>query len=79
MVRCKDGRKQVLVKGYTRKDKKRVATHERNCPRPKSPEEPVYCCVCGDLCDEDCFQEFQINQETKTICDECVDTIHGLL
>ncbi len=35
--------------------------------------------VCGEECGDDTLHEIDIKGETKKICDECVDTIHGLM
>ncbi|MBE3136918.1 MAG: hypothetical protein IMZ43_05955 [Thermoplasmata archaeon] len=79
MVKCKDGRKHVIVKEYHRKDGGRVARYERSCPSAKSSDNLYYCCVCGDECDDDSLHEIDIRGEAKKICNECVDTIHGLM
>jgi hypothetical protein len=79
MAKCKDGRKHVLVKEYKKKNGETIARYERSCPTTSTREDLSYCCVCGDVCEKDCFRELDINGETKKICDECVDTIHGLM
>ena len=79
MTKCKDGRKHVIVKEYHRKDGERIERYERSCPSNKSGENMSYCCVCGDECDDNSFHELDIKGETKKICNECIDTIYGLM
>ncbi len=80
MVKCKDGRKHVIVGRYEKKDGKQISRYERSCPTSKSDKDLYYCCICGnDFDDEDTLREVNIKGETKTICNECVDTIHGLM
>lgn len=37
-----------------------------------------YCCVCGEKHSPENIKKVEIKGETKKICKECVDTIHGL-
>lgn len=79
MVKCKDGRKHVVVREYQRKDEEKVSRYERSCPSSKPSDDWYYCCVCGEECGGDTLHEIDIKGDTKKICDECVDTIHGLM
>ena len=80
MTKCKDGRKHIVVQSYTKKDGGTVKAHERGCPtRDPSHEETYICCLCGEQYGFDELHEVHVKGETKNICDECVDTVHGLL
>jgi hypothetical protein len=45
MVKCKDGRKHVVVREYQRKDGEKVSRYERSCPSSKPSDDWYYCCV----------------------------------
>jgi len=81
MVKCKDGRKHVIVSGYEKKAGEKVSKYERDCPTSKSKlnDDTYFCCVCGEECISDDIYDINIKGITKTICNECVDTIHGLM
>jgi hypothetical protein len=81
MVKCSDGRKHVLVKGYQKKTGKTISRYERSCPTRNvtSGDEEYTCCVCGEGIDKHEVLQFPMNGEIKTICTGCADTIHGLL
>ncbi len=81
MVKCKDGRKHVIVKEYEKKDGTEISSHERSCPtRGSSNENDMYlCCVCGEEHGFDDIHEIEIKGDIKRICKECADTVHGLL
>jgi hypothetical protein len=81
MTKCKDGRKHVIVSKYKKKDGAEISRYERSCPSGKSnpSNEKDICCVCGEECDIEDLHEVDIRSEIKKICDECVDTIHGLM
>jgi len=81
MVKCRDGRKHVIVSGYQKKAGMTVSRYERSCPRKKSkPSDDGYiCCVCGEECSSNDIHTINIKGETKTICNECVDNVHGLM
>ena len=38
-----------------------------------------YCCVCGEKHDSTELKKVEIKGEKKKICDECAETIHGLV
>ncbi len=80
MKKCKDGRKHIIVEEYTRKDGAKVRSHERSCPIRGSPNETWnLCCVCGEEFGLGDLHDVEVKGETKQICDECVDTVHGLV
>jgi hypothetical protein len=81
MTKCKDGRKHVIVSKYQKKDGAEISRYERSCPAGKSnpSNDQGICCVCGEECNIDDLHEVDIRSETKKICNECVDTIHGPL
>ena len=81
MGKCDDGRKHVMVRGYRNKAGKTISRYERSCPAQKTNTNDVSytCCVCGEEHKKDEIRTFTINEETKTICTGCADTIHGLL
>lgn len=81
MKKCKDGRKHVFVKEYEKKDGTRISKHERSCPTTKSKvdEEYFVCCVCGEEYSPNDTHEVEVKGQTKQICKECADTVHGLL
>jgi hypothetical protein len=81
MVKCVDGRKHVIVHGYEKKAGKKVSRYERGCPssRFKSSDDRYFCCVCGEKSSSDDFHSVHIKGEIKSICNECIDTIHGLV
>jgi len=81
MTKCKDGRKHVMVSRYQKKDGTEISRYERSCPAGKSnlSNSQYLCCVCGEECNIEHLQEVDIRSETKKICNECVDTIHGLI
>jgi hypothetical protein len=81
MVKCKDGRKHVVVSEYQKKAGTNVSRYERNCPssRFKPNDGDYFCCICGEECYDDNINNLNIKGETKSICKECVDTIHGLM
>jgi hypothetical protein len=79
MVKCKDGRKHVVVKGYERKNGEKIPRHERSCPEPTSQNDWSTCCVCGEESTVNKLQVLEIKGETKKICNECLDSIHGLV
>jgi hypothetical protein len=43
-----------------------------------SIEEVYICCVCGEEHDVDDVRHIEAKGQTKKICKECLDTIHGL-
>jgi hypothetical protein len=81
MTKCKDGRKHIIVEEYTRKDGTKVRSHERSCPARGSQSSDIWylCCVCREQFGLDDLQDVDIKGETKKVCDECVDTVHGLI
>jgi hypothetical protein len=81
MTRCKDGRKHVIVSGYQKKTGMKMSSYERSCPTSTSkPHDDQYiCCVCGEECSNTDTRNIEVKGETKTICNECVDTVHGLM
>jgi hypothetical protein len=81
MAKCKDGRKHVIVKEYEKKDGAKVSSHERGCPtRESNSTEDLYlCCMCGEEYSVDDIHEIEIKGETKNICKECADVVHGLV
>ena len=81
MVKCKDGRKHIIVKEYEKKNGTEVSSHERGCPtRESNNAEDLYlCCVCGEEHGFDDIHEIEIKGEIKNICKECADTVHGLV
>jgi hypothetical protein len=81
MVKCKDGRKHIIVKKYEKKDGTDVASHERGCPTQQSDnlEDMYVCCVCGEEHGLDDIHKVEIKGEVKNICKECADTVHGLV
>lgn len=81
MTKCKDGRKHVMVSRYQKKDGTEISRFERSCPSGKSKpsNSQDLCCVCGEECNIEDLHEVAIRSETKKICYECVDTIHGLM
>lgn len=42
-------------------------------------ESKEYCCVCGEKHDSNKIHEIEVKGKTKKICDECAETIHGLI
>lgn len=81
MAKCKDGRKHVVVSGYEKKAGVKVSKYERSCPNNnfKQSDDVYFCCVCDEECNSNDFHNINIKGETKTICNECVDIIHGLI
>jgi hypothetical protein len=78
--KCKDGRKHIIVNKYKKKDGTTVKSHERSCPSTTSLKEEYFlCCLCGEEIQLDDRQDVQVKGETRQICNECVDTIHGLV
>ena len=81
MTKCKDGRKHIIVNKYEKKDGSEVSSHERSCPTRElnTTEELYLCCVCGEEHGFDDIHEFEVKGQTKQICKECADTVHGLI
>jgi hypothetical protein len=80
MKKCKDGRKHIIVKDYRKKDGTKVRSHERSCPiRDSSNESLNLCCLCGEEFGLDDLHDVEVKSDTKKICDECLDTVHGLV
>ena len=81
MTKCKDGRKHIIVKDYKRKNGTEISSHERACPTRESNKKAglYHCCVCGEEHSFDDIHEIEIKGETKNICKECADTVHGLV
>jgi len=81
MAKCKDGRKHVMVSRYQKKDGTEISRYERSCPAGESNQSNSQdlCCVCGEECNIEDLREVDIRSETKKICNECIDTIHGLV
>jgi len=81
MEKCKDGRKHVIVSKYQKKDETEISRYEQSCPTGRSnpSNDQDICCVCGEECNIEDLREVDIRSETKKICNECVDIIHGLL
>lgn len=81
MTKCKDGRKHVIVGRYQKKDGTEISRYERSCPdnRANLSNDQDFCCVCGEVSDIEDLYEVDIRNERKKICNECVDTIHGLM
>ncbi len=81
MVKCEDGRKHVLVKGYRKKAGQTVSRYERSCPAKKTiqNEEEYTCCVCGEDYRREYVYTIPVKGEEKAICTGCADVIHGLL
>ena len=81
MTKCKDGRKHIIVKEYEKKDGAMISRHERSCPKSKSDLdiETYICCICGEECGLDDTYEFEVKGQSKQICKECADTVHGLV
>ena len=80
MTKCKDGRKHIIVKEYERKEGTKVKSHERSCPNIESSKEDNFiCCICGEEFGLDDLHDVEVKGKTKQICDECVDTVHGLV
>ena len=80
MVKCSDGRKHVVVKGYRNKTGHTVARYERSCPTRKTvlTDGEYMCCVCGEEYPGKDMKTFMIKNQEKSICPGCADTIHGL-
>ena len=81
MTKCKDGRKHMIVNRYQKKDGTEISRYERSCPagRFNPSNDQDICCVCGEECNIEYLHEVDIRNETKKICNECIDTIHGLM
>jgi hypothetical protein len=81
MTKCKDGRKHVIASSYQKKDGTEISRYERSCPTDKSHpgNDQDICCICGEECNIVDLHVIEIKNETKKICDECADTIHGLI
>jgi hypothetical protein len=81
MSTCKDGRKHVIVSGYQTKTGTTVSRYERSCPQSEDkPNNDGYiCCVCGGEYGNDDIHTITIKGQPRSICNECVDTIHGLI
>jgi hypothetical protein len=81
MTKCIDGRKHVIVSAYKKKTGTNVSRYERSCPSKSSnaSEDRFICCLCGEEHGLGDLHDVQIKNETKTICNECVDIIHGLM
>jgi hypothetical protein len=81
MVKCKDGRKHIIIDKYEKKDGTEVSSHERGCPtQGSSSTEDLYLCyVCGEEHSSDDIHEIEIKGETKNICKGCADAVHGLV
>jgi hypothetical protein len=80
MKKCKDGRKHIIVTKYKRKDGTKIKAHERSCPNRGSPDEDWHlCCVCGEEFGLDDLHDVNVKGQTKQICKECADTVHGLV
>jgi hypothetical protein len=81
MTKCIERRKDVVVKEYENDDETKVSLHERNCLTSKADVDKEFfaCCVCGEDFGLDDTHEFQVKGQTKQICKECVDTVHGLV
>jgi hypothetical protein len=50
MVRCKNGRKHVVVHEYVKENGTKVDSFERSCPNQSlAQQDNTYvCCVCGE-------------------------------
>jgi len=81
MTTCKDGRKHVIVSGYQTKAGTTISKYERGCPQSgdKSSNNENICCVCGKEYGNDDIHTITIKGQPKSICNECADTIHGLM
>jgi hypothetical protein len=81
MTKCKDGKKHVIVSSYKKKDGTEISRYEQSCPDDKVnlSNDQDFCCLCGQVYDIENLRKLDIKSETKKICNECVDTIHGLL
>jgi hypothetical protein len=81
MKKCTDGHAYIRVEGYQRKDGVRVKGYKRRCPYRESQSFPsVYlCCVCGEEHELSELNDVEIKGQIKKVCEECVDTVHGLI
>jgi hypothetical protein len=81
MVKCRDGKKHVMVRGYQKRTGQVISKHERSCPtkKPEATNEEYICCVCGEAHSSEDMYEIPVKGEIKTICNGCADTIHGLI
>jgi hypothetical protein len=79
MVRCKDGRKYIHVKGYKREDGIKIKGYERSCPttNAQSSDDVYICCLCGEEHGLGDLQDIYVKEQEKKICKECVNIIHG--
>lgn len=69
MVKCKDGRKHIIVEEYTRKDGTKIKAHERSCPTrgSQSSDDCYLCCICGEQFGLDDLHDVDIKGEDKEI------------
>jgi hypothetical protein len=79
MTKYNDGRKHVSVKEYEKDNETKILRHELSCLTPKADTEFFICCVCGEEYGLDDTHKFKVKGQTKQICRECADTVHGLV
>ncbi|MBE3120739.1 MAG: hypothetical protein IMZ53_06010 [Thermoplasmata archaeon] len=81
MVRCKNGRKHVVVHEYVKENETNVDSFERSCQNQGSAQQDntYVCCVCGEEYGANQIIETEIKGATKNICIGGADVIHGLI
>ena len=80
MVKCRDGRKHIMVKEYKKKDGTKVPRHECGCPTYESSiSENLYIChVCRKEYTSENIHRIEINGKIQNICKNCANTFHVL-